>query len=162
MINPKNLNWVHRRRKRDEECPLRREFTSWNDWGKTEEAPYEWKLMLKRDWGSGKKRVGGQKKTKASWKGEPTNILKRKHRLKSLRRENKNFARVGWILDYRPRFKEEEGWAGGKENNWGLNLAKMKRPESTWREMHRMKRAENQRSENQLREPKEKFEWEEE
>ena len=28
--------------------------------------------------------------------------------------------------------------------------------------MHRMKRAENQRSENQLREPKEKFEGEEE
>ena len=56
-------------------------------------------------------------KTKATWKGEPTNILKRKHRLKSLRKENKDFARVGWILDYGLRFREEEGWAGGKENN---------------------------------------------
>ena len=35
-------------------------------------------------------------KTKATWKGKPTNILKRKHRLK----ESKGFARVGWILDY--------------------------------------------------------------
>ena len=34
----------------------------------------------------------------------------------------------------------------------------MKRLESTWREMHRIKRAEEQRSEKQLREPKEKFE----
>ena len=49
-----------------------------------------------------------------------------------------------------------KGWADGKrKNNWGLNLAKMKRLESTWREMHRMKRAKNQRSENQLRDPKE-------
>lgn len=31
-------------------------------------------------------------KTKSSWKGKPTNILKRKHWLKSLRRESKNFA----------------------------------------------------------------------
>ena len=57
------------------------------------------------------------RKTKATWKGKSTNILKRKHRLKSLRRESKNFARVGWILDYGLRFREEEGWAGGKENN---------------------------------------------
>ena len=43
-------------------------------------------------------------KTKATWKGELTNILKRKHRLKSLRKENKDFARVGWIFDYGLRF----------------------------------------------------------
>ena len=43
-------------------------------------------------------------KTKATWKGEPTNNLKRKHRLKSLRNESKDFARVGWILDYGLRF----------------------------------------------------------
>ena len=47
---------------------------------------------------------GRAEKTKATWKGKPTNILKRKHRLKSLRRESKNFARVGWILDYGLRF----------------------------------------------------------
>ena len=39
------------------------------------------------------------RKTKATWKGKSMNILKRKHRLKSLRRESKNFTRVGWILD---------------------------------------------------------------
>ena len=42
------------------------------------------------------------------------NILKRKHRLKSLRKESKDFARVGWILDYGLRFREEEG-VGGRE-----------------------------------------------
>ena len=37
---------------------------------------------------SGKKRAEGGK-TNATWKGKPTNILKRKHRLKSLRKETK-------------------------------------------------------------------------
>ena len=49
-------------------------------------------------------------KTKTTWKGEPTNILKRKHRLK----EGKGFTRVGWILDYGLRAKKKKGWAGGK------------------------------------------------
>ena len=32
----------------------------------------------------------------------------------------KDFARVGWILDYGLRFREEEGWAGGKnKDNFG-------------------------------------------
>ena len=31
-------------------------------------------------------------KTKATWKGKPKNILKRKHRLKSLMKESKDFA----------------------------------------------------------------------
>ena len=53
-------------------------------------------------------------KTKATWKGEPTNILKRQHWLKSLRKESKGFARVEWILDYGLQFQEEKGWAGGK------------------------------------------------
>ena len=39
-------------------------------------------------------------KTKATWKGKSTNILNREHRLKSLRKESKEFARVGRILDY--------------------------------------------------------------
>ena len=47
-------------------------------------------------------------------KGKSMNILKRKHRLKSLRRESKTFARVGWILDYGLRLREEKGWEGGK------------------------------------------------
>ena len=54
-------------------------------------------------------------KTKTTWKGEPTNILKRKHRLKSLRKESKDFARVGWILDYGLRLQGEKGWVGGKK-----------------------------------------------
>ena len=34
--------------------------------------------------------------------------------MKSLRKENKDFARVGRILDYGLRFQDEKGWAGGK------------------------------------------------
>ena len=62
------------------------------------------KLREEKRWEGGK--------TKSTWKGKPTNILKRKHRLKSLRKENKDFARVGWILDYRLRFREEKGVDG--------------------------------------------------
>ena len=72
------------------------------------------KLMLETDSISGKKKRWEGGKTKVTWKGKSTNILKRKHRLKSLRRENKNFARVGWILNYGLRLREEEGWAGRK------------------------------------------------
>ena len=57
------------------------------------------------------------RKTKATWKGKSTNILKRKHRLKSLRRESKNFARVGWILDYGSDFEKKRGGWVRKENN---------------------------------------------
>ena len=60
---------------------------------------------------------GGRAGKQKHLEGESTNILKRKHRLKSLKKEGKDFARVGWILDYGLRFREEEGWAGGKENN---------------------------------------------
>ena len=62
-----------------------------------------------------------------------------------------------WTPDLRR--KGVGGWE--KENNWGLNLAKMKWLESTWQEMHRIKRAENQLPENQLRDPKEQIEGEE-
>ena len=67
------------------------------------------KLREEKGWEDGK--------TKATWKGEPTNNLKRKHRLKSLRKEGKHFARVGRILDYRLRLQEEKG---GQENNGNL------------------------------------------
>ena len=63
-------------------------------------------------------------KRKETWKGKPTNILKRKHRLKSLRKESKDFARVGWILDYGLRLREEKGWAGGKSKQLRIELGK--------------------------------------
>ena len=42
--------------------------------------------------------------------------------MKSLRKEGKDFARVGWILDYGLRFREEEGWAGGKRKQLRIEL----------------------------------------
>ena len=51
-------------------------------------------------------------KNKGNLEGETTNILKRKHRLKSLRKENKDFAWVGWILDYGLRLRDEKGLGG--------------------------------------------------
>ena len=71
------------------------------------------KLLVERDSDSGSKKGGRAGKTKATWKGEPMNTLKRKHRLKSLRKESKDFTRVGWILDYGLRFREGKrvgGW----------------------------------------------------
>ena len=78
------------------------------------------KLMVERDSDSGKKKGGRAGKTKATWKGEPTNSLKRKQRLK----ECKGFARVGWILDYGLRLQEEKGWAGGKRTQLRIELGK--------------------------------------
>ena len=57
-------------------------------------------------------------KTKATWKVELTNLLTRKHRLK----ESKGFARVGWILDYGLRLREEKGWAVGKRRQLRIEL----------------------------------------
>ena len=79
------------------------------------------KLMLERDSGSGKKRVGGRK-NKGNLEGKSTNDFEMKHRLKSLKKENKDFARVGWILNYGLRFREEEGWAGGKRKQLRIEL----------------------------------------
>ena len=39
-------------------------------------------------------------KNTGNWKGKPTNNLKGKHRLKTLKKEGKDFAQVGWILGY--------------------------------------------------------------
>ena len=74
------------------------------------------KLMLERDSGFGKKKGGRSGKQRQLGRGNQEN-LKRKHRLKSLRKESKDFARVGWILDYGLRFREEKGGRVGKENN---------------------------------------------
>ena len=78
------------------------------------------KLMLKTDSDSEKKMWEGE----TTWKREPTDILKRKHRLKSLRRESKNFTRVAWILDYGLRFRDEKGWAGRKRKQLRMTLRK--------------------------------------
>ena len=94
--------------------PPRREFTGWNNWWKTKEAPHEWNWCSKQTQAPGRRGWEGGK-TKATWKRETTNNLKRKHRLKTLRKESKDFARVGWILDYGLRIQEEEGRAGGKK-----------------------------------------------
>ena len=77
--------------------------------------------MLERDSSSRKKRAGGQE-NKGNLEGEPTNILKKKHRLKSLRKEDKDFTRVGWILDHGLRFRDEEGWVGGKIRQLRIEL----------------------------------------
>ena len=47
-------------------------------------------------------------------RGKPMNNLKSKHQLKTLRKESKDFARVGWILDYGLRFREEK-----RVGEWG-------------------------------------------
>ena len=88
------------------------------------------KLMVDRESDSGKKKGGRAGKTKATWKGQPSNILKRKHWLKSLRKESKGFARVGWILDYGLRLRGEKGRAGGKRKQLRVELAKTERVES--------------------------------
>ena len=151
MINAEKLELSAPEKERDEEWRTRREFTGWNNWGKTEDTPHEWNRCSNRGSDSGKKNGGRVGKNKGTWRGESTNNLKRKHRLKSLRKESKGFARVGWILDYGLRFWEEEGRAGGKnKDNFGqgnnidpkeprIDLPKTKRFESTWREMHRIK-----------------------
>ena len=71
----------------------------------------------------------GGRENKGNLEGEPTNILKRKHRLKSLRKEIKDFARVGWILDYELRLRAEKGRADGKRKQLRIELAKTKRVE---------------------------------
>ena len=88
--------------------------------------------------------------------------MKRKHRLKSLRKESKGFARVGWILDYGLQFREEEGWAVGKIRQLRIELGKDEEARVNLTRNAPDKRAEEQLSGNQLREPKEKFEGEEE
>ena len=99
----------------------KREFTGWNNWRKTEEAPHEWDWCSKQTQAPGRRGWEGGKNTD-NWKGKSMNNFKRKHRLKSLRRESKNFAWVGWILDYGLRFWEEEGRAGGKIKQLRIEL----------------------------------------
>ena len=83
------------------------------------------RLHMNENWCSKETQAPGRRgweggKNKGNLKGEPTNMLKRKHRLK----ESKGFAWVGWILDYGLRFREEEGWAGGKRKQLRIELGK--------------------------------------
>ena len=39
-------------------------------------------------------------------------------------KESKDFARVGWILDYGLRLREEKGWVGGKRKQLRIELGK--------------------------------------
>ena len=39
-----------------------------------------------------------------------------------MRKESKDFARVGWILDYRLSFKKKKGWAAGKRKQLRIEL----------------------------------------
>ena len=48
-------------------------------------------------------------KTKATWKGKTTNILKRKTPVEIIEEREQNFARVGWIPDYGLRIRDEKG-----------------------------------------------------
>ena len=64
----------------------------------------------------------GGRENKGNFEGEIDEYLKRKHRLKSLRKESKDFTRVGWILDNGLRFREEEGRAGGKRKQLRIEL----------------------------------------
>ena len=127
------------------------------------------KLMLETDSGSGKKRVRGRE-NKGNLEGGTEEYLEEETPV-----EIKNFARVGWILDYGLRFQGEKGRADGKKKDnfgWGktttseeelrIDLAKDKEVRVDLTRDAPDKRAGEQRSENQLREPKEKFEGEEE
>ena len=79
------------------------------------------KLMFERGSGFGKKRVGGRG-NKIILEGAIDEYLEEKTPLKSLRKESKDFARVGWILDNGLRFQEEEGWEGGKRKQLRIEL----------------------------------------
>ena len=121
VINPKKHELSPPKKKRDEELRMRWELH------RLKQLPTDWrgsaqlKLMLKTDSGSGKKRVGGRE-NKDNLEGESTNILKRKHQLKSLRKENKDFARVGWILNYGLRFWDEKGVGGWERKQVRIEL----------------------------------------
>ena len=74
--------------------------------------------MVERDSAPGRRGWEGGK-TKETWKEKnPMNNFKRKHRLK----ERKSFTRVGWILDYGLRLREEKGWEGGKKQQLRIEL----------------------------------------
>ena len=165
-LDPRERIWSTRKlelsppeKKRVEEWRTRREFTGWNNWGKTEEAPHKWNWCLKQTQAPRRKRVGGRE-NKGNLEGEtdeypeektPVEIIeKREQRLCTSRMDTRLRTPVlrrkrvgGW-----EKKTNEDGETTSLRANWGLNLAKKKRLESTRREMHRMERAENQRTKN--------------
>ena len=48
--------------------------------------------------------------------------LEEKTLVEIIEEREQNFTRVGWILDYGLRFREEEGWAGGKRKQLRIEL----------------------------------------
>ena len=117
---PEKLELSAPKKERDEEWRTRREFTRWNDRGKTEEAPYERKLMLERETNSGKKKGGraekqmqlGRGNRRISWREKtPVEIIEeRKQRLRTSRMDTRLRTPV-------PRRK---GCVGGKnKDNFG-------------------------------------------
>ena len=63
--------------------------------------------MLEKYSGSGKKRLGGRE-NKGNLEGETDEYLEEKTPVD----ESKGFTRVGWILDYGLRLREEKGVGG--------------------------------------------------
>ena len=59
--------------------------------------------MLERDSGSGRKRVGGRE-NKGNLEGGTDEYLEEKTPIEIIEKKGKDFARVGWILDYGLRF----------------------------------------------------------
>ena len=70
-------------------------------------------------------------------------------------KESKGFARVGWILDYGLRFREEEGVGGWERKQLRIELGKDEEARVDLTKNAPDERDENQQPENQLREPKE-------
>ena len=69
------------------------------------------KLMLETNSDSGKKRVRGRE-NKGNLEGGSYEYLEEKTPVEIIEEKNKYFTRVGWILDYGLRFREEEGEVG--------------------------------------------------
>ena len=81
--------------------------------------------MVERESDSGKKRVGGREKTKATWKGEPTKYLEEKTPVEIIE-ERKQRLRTS-KMDTRlqtPTPRRKKGRAGGKRKQLRIELGK--------------------------------------
>ena len=64
----------------------------------------------------------GGRLNKGNLEGRTNEYLEEETSVEIIEERSKDFARVGWILDYGLRFREEEGRAGGKKKDnfgWG-------------------------------------------
>ena len=64
----------------------------------------------------------GGRENKGNLEGRIDGYLEEKTLVEIIDEREQNFARVGWILDYGLRFREEEGWAGGKRKQLRIKL----------------------------------------